>query len=105
MVRPSERRVPNQHWLTWSQPAAFLMLMELIIAQADISLYMFAAGLFALASMSVIGRPTIRDIMQGNKLDVIVSIWYVVGIIGLLLGIPKYGIVEPADLLLGNIDG
>ena len=100
-----ERRVPNQHWLTWSQPAAFLMLMELIIAQADISLYMFAAGLFALASISVIGRPTIRDIMQGNKLDVLVSIWYVVGIIGLLLGIPKYGIVEPADLLLGNIDG
>ena len=100
-----ERRVPNQHWITWSQPAMFLMLLELIVAQADISLFLFASGLFALASMSVIGRPTISDILAGNKTDIAVSLWYALGFVGLLLGIPKYAFVDMTDLLLGNVTG
>lgn len=100
-----ERRVPNQHWITWSQPAMLLMLLELLVAQADISLFLFASGLFALASMSVIGRPTIADIISGSKTDIAVSLWYLLGITGLLLGIPKYAFVDMTDLLLGNVIG
>ncbi|MEC7229177.1 MAG: A24 family peptidase C-terminal domain-containing protein, partial [Candidatus Thermoplasmatota archaeon] len=51
----------------------------------------------------VIGRPTVRDIFAGNREDVIVSLWYVISIVGVVVGMARYSDVEILDIVLGNL--
>lgn len=85
-----ERRVPNEHWIAWSKPLIFIWMLEFLLRDADWTIYASAAGVLAYASISVIGRPTFSDIRSGNALDILVSTWYLVGILGIVFGAMKY---------------
>ena len=50
-------------------------------------MYATAAGMVAYASVAVIGRPTIKDILSGNKLDIAVTLWYIIGVAGVVQGL------------------
>ena len=82
-----ERRVPNEFWITWSKPAIFLWTLDLLVSNAEWYVFATAAGVVAYASIAVIGRPTISDIMKGSSLDIIVSVWYLIGVVGIVQGI------------------
>ena len=85
-----ERRVPNEHWIAWSKPVIFIWALEFILREADWTIWASAAGVLAYASMSVIGRPTLADIIKGNPLDLLVSAWYLVAVVGIVAGAMKH---------------
>ena len=55
--------------------------------------------------MAIIGRPTIKDVLSGNRVDVLVSLWYLVSLIGIVVGMSKYSDVNFIDILLGEATG
>ena len=100
-----ERRVSNSHWMIWVKPAIFIWCLELLAREADWTIFLTASAVVAYASVAVIGRPTIKDVLSGNRLDIIVSMWYLVSIIGVVVGMTKYGDVDLLDILLGEESG
>ena len=100
-----ERKVSNNHWLVWVKPAIFLWCLELLAREADWTIYLTASAVIAYASVAIIGRPTIKDTLSGNRLDVIVSLWYVVSFIGVIFGMNKYSDVSFLDVLIGEATG
>ena len=96
-----DRRVPNQFWITWSKPAIFLWVLDLLNSSANWYVFATAAGMVAYASIAVIGRPSIKDIKSGNMLDITVSLWYVIGISGVIQGL----MLHTDEPLLGIISG
>ncbi len=100
-----ERKVSNNHWMVWVKPAVFLWCLELLAREADWTIFLTASAVVAYASVAVIGRPTVRDIFAGNREDVIVSLWYVISIVGVVVGMAKYSDVEILDIVLGNLTG
>ena len=51
------RRVPNEHWMGWSKPALFLIVLDLLLHGADLAVALTALAAVALASTSLIGTP------------------------------------------------
>jgi|TARA_B100001540_G_C15815299_1_gene646899 hypothetical protein len=100
-----ERRVSNSHWMIWVKPAIFIWCLELLAREADWTIFLTASAVVAYASVAVIGRPTIKDVLSGNRLDIIVSMWYLVSIVGIIVGMTKYGDVDLLNLLLGEESG
>ena len=100
-----ERRVSNSHWMIWVKPAIFIWCLELLAREADWTIFLTASAVVAYASVAVIGRPTIKDVLSGNRLDIIVSMWYLGSIIGVVVGMTKYGDVDLLDILLGEESG
>ena len=96
-----ERRVPNQFWITWSKPAIFLWVLDLLNSEAEWYVFATAAGMVAYASIAVIGRPSLNDIKAGNTLDILVSFWYVIGISGVVQGL----LLHTDESILGIISG
>ena len=96
-----DRRVPNQFWITWSKPAIFLWVLDLLNSSANWYVFATAAGMVAYASIAVIGRPSVKDIKSGNMLDITVSLWYVIGISGVIQGL----MLHTDEPLLGIISG
>lgn len=82
-----ERRVPNEFWITWAKPAIFLWCLDLLVAEAEWYVFATAAGVVAYASIAIIGRPSIKDIVAGGRMDIAVSIWYLIGIAGVIQGL------------------
>lgn len=97
-----ERRVANSHWIVWSKPAIFLWALSLMVQNADMYTFFTAIGVVAYASIAVIGRPTIRDILAGSKIDILVSIWYLVGIAGVVGGYATHSSTTLADVINGD---
>ena len=85
--------------------AIFIWGLELLAREADWTIFLTASAVVAYASVAVIGRPTIKDVLSGNRLDIIVSMWYLVSIIGVVVGMTKYGDVDLLDFLLGEESG
>ncbi len=99
------RRVSNEHWLVWVKPAVFIWCLELLARGADWTVFLTASAIVAYASMAVIGRPTVKDILAGNREDILVSMWYLVSFVGVAFGMVKYSDVDLLDLLLGEATG
>ena len=99
-----ERRVPNEFWIRWSKPAIFLWTLDLLISEAEWYVFATAAAMVAYASIAVIGRPTMADIKDGKPLDIAVSIWYLIGIIGILRGISLHYDDDLASIIVGDGD-
>ena len=87
------RRVPNDWWVTWAKPALFILCLELWVTEADWTIWLSVSAMVAYASTTVIGRPTLRDLSSGSLEDWMVTIWYVVGGIGLAAGALTHGTV------------
>ena len=87
------RRVPNDWWITWAKPALFILCLELWVTQADWTIWLSVSAMVAYASTTVIGRPTLSDLSSGSLVDWMVTIWYVVGGIGLAAGAYTHGTV------------
>ena len=85
-----ERRVANEFWITWSKPAIFLWCLDLLVVEAEWYVFATAAGMVAYASTAIIGRPTLKDIFAGSRLDIAVSIWYLVGLAGIIQGLANH---------------
>ena len=96
-----ERRVPNEFWIVWAKPAIFLWCLDLLVAEAEWYVFATAAGVVAYASTAIIGRPSLKDIAAGTRLDIAVSIWYVVGIVGVIQGL----LLHTNESLLSLISG
>jgi hypothetical protein len=96
-----ERRVKNEHWFVWVKPALFLWVLELLVFEADWTIYLTASASVAFASGAVIGRPTFKDIRSGSKMDLTVSTWYIASVVGLVCGAIKYQETTPIDVLNG----
>ena len=100
-----ERRVSNDHWVVWVKPAIFLWCLELLAREADWTIFLTASAVVAYASVAVIGRPTVTDILAGNREDVMVSLWYVISLVGVIGGMVKYSDVDSLDIVLGKLTG
>ncbi|MEE2747797.1 MAG: A24 family peptidase C-terminal domain-containing protein [Candidatus Thermoplasmatota archaeon] len=85
------RRVSNEWWWGWAKPTIFLLCLELLILEADWMIWLTASAAVAFASTALIGRPDISDIMNGSIIDIIVTIWYFVSGVGLVMGAMEYG--------------
>lgn len=96
-----DRRVPNEFWMTWVKPAIFLWVLDLLNSEAEWYVFATAAGMVAYASVAVIGRPTFNDIFSGSRLDIAVSLWYLVGIAGVVQGL----LLHSDESLLSVISG
>tara|TARA_B100000902_G_scaffold397671_2_gene462182 strand:- start:6253 stop:7209 length:957 start_codon:yes stop_codon:yes gene_type:complete len=77
-----QRRVPNEWWIRWGVAIGFLLLVEVILLEADVALFLGTFGLLAWCSASVIGTPSLKDMREGSRIDILVVIWYLLGIIG-----------------------
>ena len=99
------RRVANEHWLIWVKPAIFLWFLELIAREADWTIFLTASAVICYASTAIIGRPTLKDIAAGSRMDIIVTLWYGVSIFGLISGFMSYGDTNPLDVALGQVGG
>ena len=93
------RRVSNEWWWAWAKPTLFLLCLELIILDADWMIWATASAAVAFASTALIGRPDINDITNGSIVDILVTIWYFVSGVGLVMGAMEY-----APLLLDYFD-
>ena len=100
-----DRRVGNDHWMVWIKPALFLWALDLIAQEADWTVFLTASAVVAYASTSIIGRPTFKDLLAGNRIDVLVSLWYVISLAGIIGGSLKYGDISPLDVIVGNESG
>ncbi len=100
-----DRRVGNDHWLVWVKPALFLWALDLIAQEADWTVFLTASAVVAYASTSILGRPTLKDLFAGSRIDVLVSLWYMFSLAGIIGGSLKYGDVSPLDVLVGNETG
>lgn len=98
------RRVPNEHWIVWAKPAVFIWALDLMVQGADWTIYLTAAGVVAYASISVFGRPTIKDARAGSWMDRWFLIWYVAAAIGTVAGALRYQDVTPMDVILDQGD-
>ena len=47
--------------IVWAKPAVFIWALDLMVQGADWTIYLTAAGVVALASVSVFGRPTFSE--------------------------------------------
>ena len=97
-----ERRVSNEHWIVWTKPIVFIWSLDLLIQAPHWSVWLTASALLAFASGSVIGRPTLRDARQGNRIDQIVLLWYLISAIGLVAGAVRFMEISPLDVLVGD---
>ena len=76
MVRPQGASCFERHWMVWTKPIVFIWSLDLLIQGPHWSVWLTASALFAYASGSVIGRPTMRDARKGNRIDQVVLLWY-----------------------------
>ena len=83
----------------------FLWCLELLAREADWTIFLTASAVVAYASVAVIGRPTVTDILAGNREDVMVSLWYVISLVGVIGGMVKYSDVDSLDIVLGKLTG
>ena len=98
------RRVPNEHWIVWAKPAVFIWALDLMVQGADWTIYLTAAGVVAYASVSVFGRPTLKDARAGSWMDRWFLIWYVAAAVGTVAGALRYQDVTPMDVILNQGD-
>ena len=98
------RRVPNEHWVQWSKPAIFIWIFELLSLDAHPAILLSASAVIAFASGSVFGRPSIEDIKNGSKIDIVVFLWYALSIAGIIWGALLYQHASPIDVLSGSAD-
>ena len=71
-------------------------------SEAEWYVFATAAGMVAYASVAVIGRPTLKDIFSGSKLDIAVCIWYLVGIVGVVQGLLMHTDESIISVLAGD---
>ena len=76
------RRVANEHWIVWAKPAIFIWALDLMVQGADWTIYLTASAVIAYASVSVFGRPTIKDALNGSWMDRTLLFWYGASMIG-----------------------
>lgn len=100
-----DRRVPNEHWLVWSQPVLLLWALDLMVRGADAAVWCTFLLPWAYASGAVIGRPSLADIKDGSRLDLAAVAVYAVALAGLVWGAQRHGQVEPLDLVLWDLAG
>ena len=97
-----DRRVPNEHWIVWAKPAIFIWALDLMVQGADWTIYLTAAAVVAYASVSVFGRPTLGDAINGSWMDRSFLLWYLAGGIGVVAGALEYQSTTPLDVLLNE---
>ena len=99
-----ERRVANEHWIVWAKPAIFIWALDLMVQGADWTIYLTAAAVVAYASVSVFGRPTIKEALSGSWMDRTFLFWYAAGAAGVIAGALRYQATTPVEVLLDNGD-
>ena len=100
----NDRRVPNEHWIVWAKPAVFIWALDLMVQGADWTIYLTAAAVVAYASVSVVGRATVRDALDGSWMDRVFLVWYALGVTGVVAGALLYQTTTPMDVVLGEGD-
>ncbi len=100
-----DRRVPNRHWIVWSQPVLLLWALDLAVREADLSVWLTLLLPLSYASGAVLGRPSFQDIKDGSRLDLAAVVAYLTALVGLGLGAQRHGSVEAIDLVLWNLEG
>ena len=98
------RRVANEHWIVWAKPAVFIWALDLMVQGADWTIYLTASAVVAYASVSVFGRPTIKDALEGSWMDRIFLFWYASSLVGLVAGAVQYQGTTPLEVLLDDGD-
>ena len=98
------RRVVNEHWIVWAKPAIFIWALDLMVQGADWTIYLTASAVIAYASVSVFGRPTIKDALSGSWMDRTFLFWYAVSTVGLVAGALQYQTTTPLEVVLDDGD-
>lgn len=98
------RRVPNQFWITWAGPAIFLWTLDIFLQGGEWYVLASASAVVAYASMSVLGKATLKDAIRGSRVDQIVLLWYGISLIGVGYGAYLHAQVDILALMTGSAD-
>ncbi len=98
------RRVPNQFWITWASPAIFLWTLDILLQGGEWYVLASASAVVAYASMSVLGKASLKDAASGSRLDQIVILWYALSLVGVGYGAYLHAQVDILTLMTGSAD-
>jgi hypothetical protein len=94
--------VRDSHWISWAIPAALILIVELASDDAGVSNICMVSSLVAIFSICFIAPPDPRDIREWRWMDALLSMAYILGVIGLLGGAIVYSDTNFVDLVLGD---
>ena len=99
-----DRRVPNRHWIVWSQPVLLLWVLDLAVRGADTAVWLTLLLPWAYASGAVIGRPSLSDLRAGPN-STSLRFWPAARARGAGLGRSNARLSGTHDLVLWNLEG
>tara|TARA_Y100001980_G_C14509404_1_gene284904 strand:- start:242 stop:1234 length:993 start_codon:yes stop_codon:yes gene_type:complete len=94
--------VRDRHWIRWSAPVVLILLLEMASENMGIANFCMVFSLVAVFSLCFSDPPNPRDFRDWNKKQVLVSIAYALGLVGILYGAKVYSDTNFIDLVLGD---
>ncbi len=96
--------VKDDHWIRWAIPASLILLIEMTSSDAGIENVCMAFAVVAVFSFCFEAPPDIRDIGEWGRQEASLSIFYLLGALGLVGGAISYSGTDFVDLVLGDED-
>ena len=93
--------VRDSHWVKWSIPAAILLLVEVTSNNSGTANICMVLALVAVFSTCFTLPPDPRNLGKWNRIELSLSIVYIAGVSGLILGISDNIDTNFVDLVLG----
>ena len=94
--------VKDDHWIRWAIPASLILLIELATTDAGIENVCMAFALVSIFSFCFVIPPDPRKFRGWGRIEAIISIFYLLGSLGLIGGAITYSETDFVDLVLGD---
>lgn len=94
--------VKDDHWIRWAIPAFLVLLVDLASSDADFENVCMAFALVAIFSFCFTLPPDPRSLGDWGRQEATLSIFYLLGAIGLVGGAVSYSDTDFIDLVLGD---
>jgi len=94
--------VKDEHWIRWAIPASLVLLVDIASSDAGFENVCMAFALFAIFSFCFSPIPDPRNVGDWGSQEATLSIFYLLGAIGLAGGAISYSETDFIDLVLGD---
>lgn len=94
--------VKDDHWIRWAIPASLVLLVDIASSDAGFENVCMAFALFAIFSFCFYPIPDPRNVGDWGGREATLSIFYLLGAIGLAGGTISYSETDFIDLVLGD---
>ena len=94
--------VRDRHWLNWSVPVTVLLVAEMMFLKTAASNFYMVAALLAISSTALFDPPNPKEAGRWGPTETSLALVYLVGIVGLLVGVFQNADTDFVQLVLGN---